>query len=81
MKEFLGMGGYQRVPEGFLSWQHLLFIGILLGLMFVLAIYLGKRNRALTEKQKNRPLIWFVFGCSAKKNDGKPITNISNKMN
>ena len=61
MKEFLGMGGYQRVPEGFLSWQHLLFIGILLGLMFVLAIYLGKRNRALTEKQKNRPLIWSAI--------------------
>ena len=61
MKEFLGMGGYQRVPEGFLSWQHLLFIGILLGSMLVLSIYLGKRNRALTDKQKNRPLIYAAF--------------------
>ena len=61
MKEFLGMGGYQRVPEGFLSWQHLLFVGSLLALMFFLSIYLGKRNRALTDKQKNRPLIYAAF--------------------
>lgn len=61
MKEFIGMGGYQRVPEGFLSWQHLLFIGILLGSMLVLSIYLGKRNRALTDKQKNRPLIYAAL--------------------
>jgi len=61
MKEFLGMGGYQRVPEGFLSWQHLLFVGSLLALMFVLSIWLGKRNRSLTDKQKNRPLIYAAF--------------------
>ena len=61
MKEFLGMGGYQRVPEGFLSWQHLLFVGSLLALMFVLSIWLGKRNRSLTDKQKNQPLIYAAF--------------------
>ncbi len=61
MKEFLGVGSYTRTPEGFLSWQHLLFIGILLGLMCVLSIWLGKRNRALNNKQKNRPLIYAAF--------------------
>ena len=29
----------------------------------------------------NFPFIGFVFGCKAKKNDGKPITNNSNKIN
>ncbi len=33
MKEFFGFGGYTRTPEGFLSWQHLLFVGLLLGTM------------------------------------------------
>ena len=47
MKEFFGIGGYQRAPEGFLSWQHLLFVGSLLVLMFVLSIWLGKRNRTI----------------------------------
>jgi len=29
----------------------------------------------------NLPLIGFVFGCNAKKKEGKPITNISSNMN
>ena len=61
MKEFLGMGGYSRTPEGFLSWQHLLFVGSLLALMFFLAIYLGKHNRLAEPKEKNRPLIYAAF--------------------
>ena len=61
MKEFLGMGGYQRVPEGFLSWQHLLFVGSLLALMFVLSIWLGKRNRTISPERQNRPLIYSAF--------------------
>jgi len=32
-----------------------------LALMFVLSIWLGKRNRSLTDKQKNRPLIYAAF--------------------
>ena len=43
MKEFFGIGGFQREPEGFMSWQHLLFVTILMALMVVLAVYLGKR--------------------------------------
>lgn len=57
MKEFLGIGGYTRPAEGFLSWQHLLFVGILLGAMVLLAVWLGKRNRLASSVQKNRVLI------------------------
>lgn len=61
MKEFFGIGGYQRTPEGFLSWQHLLFVGGLLVLMFVLSFWLGKRNRTISPKRQNRPLIYSAF--------------------
>ncbi|MBQ2191052.1 MAG: YwaF family protein [Clostridia bacterium] len=57
MKEFLGIGGYQRQPEGALSWQHLTFVGLLMAAMIVLAVVLGKRNRNRDEKTKNRVLI------------------------
>ena len=57
MKEFLGIGGYTRPAEGFLSWQHLLFVGILLSAMVLLAVWLGKRNRLASLVQKNRVLI------------------------
>ena len=57
MKEFLGFGGYSRTPEGFLSWQQLLFVGCLLGAMIFLAIFFGRRNVNGTLKQKNRVLI------------------------
>ncbi len=60
-KEFLGVGGYKREAEGFLSWQHLLFVGLLLTVMTVLAIVLGLRNRLGDEKRKNLPLIWAAF--------------------
>lgn len=45
MKEFLGIGGYAREPEGYLSWQHILFVGFLLFAMFALSVWLGLRNR------------------------------------
>ena len=61
MKEFFGIGGFQREPEGFMSWQHLLFVTILMALMVVLAVYLGKRNKNRTEKEKNLVLIWAAF--------------------
>ena len=57
MREFLGFGGYTRPAEGFLSWQHLLFVGSLLTVMVVLAVILGKKNRDLSLAQKNRVLI------------------------
>ena len=57
MKEFLGIGGYVREPEGYLSWQHILFVGSLLFAMFALAIWLGLRNLGRDPRAKNRVLI------------------------
>ena len=57
MREFFGFGGYVRPAEGFLSWQHLLFVGLLLTAMVVLAVVLGKKNRHLGEKAQNKVLI------------------------
>jgi len=59
--EFIGVGGYNRQPEGFLSWQHLLFVGLLLCAMTVLAIFFGRKKRFSDEKDKNIPLIWAAF--------------------
>lgn len=57
MKEFFGFGGYTRPAEGFLSWQHLLFVGLLLSTMTVLAIILGKKNCCSTPERKNNVLV------------------------
>lgn len=57
MREFFGIGGYQREPEGFMSWQHLTFVTSLVVLMIVLAAVLGKRLRNADEKKKNHVLI------------------------
>ena len=64
MKEFLGIGGYQRQPEGFLSWQHLTFVTTLMVIMVALAWFLGKRNRHREETAKNKVLkvaAWMIF--------------------
>ena len=58
MREFFGIGGYQRTPEGAFSWQHLLFVSSLMVLMVVLAVFLGKRNKNKLPAQKNTVLIW-----------------------
>ena len=57
MKEFLGIGGYTREPEGYLSPQHLIFVSCLILSMVALAVLLGLRNRGRSEKEKNRTLI------------------------
>ena len=57
MKEFFGFGGYSRPAEGYLSWQHLLFVGSLLTTMTLLAILLGKKNRHAQPQQKNKVMI------------------------
>lgn len=57
MKEFFGFGGYARVPEGYMSWQHLLFVTSLMILMIGLAVWLGRRARGMDEKRKNKTLI------------------------
>lgn len=57
MKEFFGFGGYERPVEGYLSWQHLLFVSILVSIMFFLSIFLGIKNKNKEEKQKNKILV------------------------
>ena len=61
MKEFFGFGGYTRQPEGFLSWQHLAFVTVLMVVMIALAVVLGLRNKHLSDRQKNRVLIWAAL--------------------
>ena len=57
MKEFLGIGGYTRTPEGYMSWQHLTFVTSLMLIMIGLAVFLGLRNRKKDDKTKNIALI------------------------
>ncbi len=57
MKEFFGFGGYQRPIEGYMSWQHLTFVTVLMVLMIASAVYLGRRNRSRSDKDKNKVLI------------------------
>lgn len=61
MREFFGFGGYTREAEGFLSWQHLLFVSCLMAIMITLAILIGRKNRGVSDAQKNRVLIWAAI--------------------
>lgn len=57
MKEFLGIGGYAREPEGYFSWQHIVFVSSLMAVMTLLAVVLGRRNRNKPFEVKNRVLV------------------------
>lgn len=57
MREFFGFGGYIREAEGYLSWQHLLFVTVLVTAAVLLAVYLGRRNRTRPLSCRNRVLI------------------------
>ena len=57
MKEFFGFGGYNRTPEGFLSWQHLTFVTSLMIIMIALSILFGLKNRNKEDKEKNKVII------------------------
>lgn len=61
MKEFFGFGGYQRPAEGYMSWQHLLFVSSLMVLMVVLAILVGRKYAKKPASAKNKPLIVAAF--------------------
>lgn len=57
IREFFGWGGYTREAEGFLSWQHLTFVTLLMIIMVTLAVLLGRKNRTADERTRNRVLI------------------------
>lgn len=61
MSDFFGFGGYQRPAEGFMSWQHLLFVTILMIIMTTLAIILGFKNKKKELNTKNKVLIWSAI--------------------
>ncbi len=65
MKEFFGFGGYQRPAEGFMSWQHLVFVTFFVALTTGLAIYLGIKNRNKSYEQKNKVLIWAAIALDS----------------
>lgn len=57
MKEFFGIGGYQREPEGYMSWQHLTFVSFIILVMAISAVYVGLKNRSYELKRKNKTLM------------------------
>lgn len=57
IKEFFGWNEYTRKAEGFLSWQHLVFVTSLMAIMVTLAILLGLKNKNAEAAKKNRVLI------------------------
>ena len=57
LEEFFGFGGYERPVEGFMSFEHLLFVTILMIVMILLAVILGKKNKNESDKIKNKVLI------------------------
>ena len=61
MREFFGFGGYQRIPEGAYSWQHLTFVTLFMMAMIIAAVLLGRRNKNKSEKEKNLVLIWAAI--------------------
>ena len=65
MKEFFGFGGYERPVEGFLSWQHLLFVTMLMAIMVALALFWGRRNQNADAKRKNRVLVVAAISVDA----------------
>ena len=70
IKEFLGLSGadgvsYWRAAEGAYSWQHLTFVTSLLVVMAILAVFLGRKNRFKSEKQKNSVLVWSAILINA----------------
>jgi len=57
MREFFGFGGYTRDAEGFMSWQHLVFVSCLMCIMIALAVIFGNKNRRKEYSVKNRIII------------------------
>ena len=61
IKEFFGIGGFDRTPEGYMSWQHLTFVTSLMVIMVLCAVWLGLKNRKESDKTKNNVLIFSAF--------------------
>ncbi len=56
MKEFFGIGGYSRTPEGAWSFEHILFTSLMIAVMIFLGIYLGLKYKD-NDKAKARTIM------------------------
>ncbi len=61
INEFFGFEGYKRPAEGFLSWQHLLFVSCFLAAIIGLAVYFGLKYKNRPYAEKNRVLIYTAI--------------------
>ena len=63
IREFFGFGelGFTREVEGYMSWQHLTFVTVLMIIMVACAVYFGRKYKGGTEEQKNKVLIWTAI--------------------
>ena len=56
LKEFFGIGGYSRTPEGAWSWQHILFTSVIISIMIFLSILSGLKFRK-NERIKQKTIV------------------------
>lgn len=54
--QYFGFEADTREPEGFLSWQHLLYVTLMVILAVFLAVFLGRKNRNRDDGHKLRVL-------------------------
>ncbi len=57
IKEFFGIGGYQRPAEGYMSPQHLIFVSSLIVIMTLCAVFIGRSYKGRDSKEKNKVLM------------------------
>ena len=65
LKEFFGFVERTREPEGYMSWQHILFVFILMTIMVASAVLLGHHYKNRSDKDKNKVLIWAAIAIDA----------------
>lgn len=54
--QFMGFEEDFREPEGWLSWQHLTYVTVIIAIAVLWGLWLGKRNRGKSIQEKKRPL-------------------------
>lgn len=57
MKEFLGIGGFSRTPEGAWSIEHISIVSAFMITMVIFAVFFGLFFRNKSEKEKNKVII------------------------
>jgi len=57
MREFFGIGGYQREAEGAWSWQHLTLVIFLMAVMVGLAVLFGLMEKKRDDKARNKVMV------------------------